>query len=79
MSNKLLEIDQEISCLSLEEQKWLLKRLTQQVNRKITTIIEENNLENKLEIMANDPQIQAEIKLINEEFLVTEMDGIEDL
>jgi hypothetical protein len=29
--------------------------------------------------MANDPQIQAEIAAINEEFAVTDMDGLEGL
>ena len=34
-------------------------------------------LEKKLKEMAKDPEIQAEMKAINEEFLVTEMDGLD--
>ena len=34
------------------------------------------NLETQLREMAEDREIQAEIKAINQEFLVTEMDGL---
>ena len=34
------------------------------------------NLAKKLKEMAEDPEIQAELKAINEEFLTTEMDGL---
>ncbi len=77
MSNKLLEIEQVINSLSLDDQKWLLKRLTQQVNQKMTMIFETDNRQHDLEIMANDPEIKREIASINEEFIVTQMDGID--
>ena len=35
-----------------------------------------NILEKQLEEMAKDPEVMSEIALINEEFLVTEMDGL---
>lgn len=35
--------------------------------------------ENSIKAMANDPEIQAEILTINEEFSITEMDGLTDL
>jgi hypothetical protein len=70
MSNQLLNIQKSINSLSLDEQKSLLKYLTQEINKNIN--------EQQIKIMANDPHIQAEIALINEEFIVTEMDGIDN-
>lgn len=77
MSNKLIEIEQAINSLSLEEQKLLVQRLNKQIKEKTNNIIAKNEIESQLEIMANDPDIQAEIALINQEFLITEMDGID--
>ena len=77
MSNKLLEIEQAINSLSLDEQKWLLNRLSEKVKEKSTKLLEEYDRENQIEIMANDPEIQREIALIDREFIITEMDGID--
>jgi hypothetical protein len=77
MSNQLLEIEKAINSLSLDEQKWLLHRLTEQIQQKSTNILKEDTLKEQLETMANDPDIQAEIALINQEFMITEMDGID--
>ncbi|MGD1808613.1 hypothetical protein ACP6PL_24695 [Dapis sp. BLCC M126] len=77
MSNKLLEIEQAINSLSLDEQKWLLDRLTEKIKQKSTQILAECNRENQIELMGNDPDIQREIALIDQEFLITEMDGID--
>ena len=77
MSNKLLEIEQAINSLSLNEQKWLLNRLTEKVKQNSTKILAESNIKNQIELMANDPDIQREIALINQEFIITEMDGID--
>ncbi len=38
-----------------------------------------SNLTTQLEAMANDPSIQAEIKQIEQEFKITEMDGLTNL
>lgn len=35
-----------------------------------------SDLETQLNVMAKDSEIQSEISAINEEFLVTEMDGL---
>ncbi len=70
MSNQLLQIQKSINSLSLNEQKSLLKYLTEEINKNIN--------EEQLKIMGNDPDIQAEIALINQEFIVTEMDGIDN-
>lgn len=37
-----------------------------------------DDLEAQLIAMANDPDIQREIRAINEEFAVTDRDGLED-
>lgn len=77
MSNKLLEIEEAINSLSLDDKKWLLKRLSEQVNANITAKFQEEELKNQLQMMAKDKQIQREISLINQEFMVTEMDSID--
>ncbi|CAD5944251.1 hypothetical protein NO108_02504 [Planktothrix rubescens] len=38
-----------------------------------------SNLTTQLEAMANDPSIQAEIQQIEQEFKITEIDGLTDL
>lgn len=70
MSNQLLKMKKSIGSLSLDEQKYLLEYLTQEINKNLN--------EEQIKIMANDPEIQAEIALINQEFIITEMDGIDN-
>ncbi|MDJ1170114.1 hypothetical protein PMG71_11805 [Roseofilum sp. BLCC_M154] len=78
-STKLLEIERTIRDLSLEEQQWLLERLTQQVqsqtqkNRKFS---DKAMLKQQLEIMAYDPEIQEELAAIDREFNGIELDGL---
>jgi hypothetical protein len=79
MSNKLLEIQEAINSLSLDDKKYLLKRLTKQLNADFTDTLRDAEFKNQLEMMAKDEQIQTEINLINQEFLTTEMDGIEEI
>jgi len=79
MSPNLLEIERSIRALSLEEQKWLLDRLTRQVRERTHTadkFADAAYMEAQIRAMANDPDIQSEIAAINEEFAVTEMDGL---
>jgi hypothetical protein len=79
MSPNLLEIERSIRALSLEEQQWLLDRLTRQVRERTHTadkFADAAYMEAQIRAMANDPDIQAEIAAINEEFAVTEMDGL---
>ncbi len=66
---KLQELELQISDLSLEEKKWLLKQLSDKIS-------EQSNQE--IEKMASDPEIQAEIRAINDEFISTEMDGLDE-
>ena len=71
----LSDIENGIAKLSLSEQlrlmEYLAKRIRQQTSRS------QGKIEDDLAAMANDPYIQNEIKQINEEFAVTEMDGLE--
>ncbi len=79
VSKKLLEIESSIRSLSLEEQQWLLERIKEQIDErsKIPNKFADNTyLEAQIKAMAEDLDIQAEIAAINEEFAVTEMDGL---
>ena len=82
VSSNLLEIERSIRALSLEEQQWLLKRLTRQVQERALTaakFADAAYMEAQIKAMASDPDIQAEIAAINEEFAGTEMDGLSGL
>lgn len=82
ISPHLLEIERSIRSLSLEEQEWLLERIKRQVQEKKLTaykFIDKKYMNEQLAAMANDLDIQTEIPDINEEFTVTEMDGLEKL
>lgn len=76
----LLELEQSIFTLSLEEQEWLLERITKQIQQKKQTGSRFNDskyMNEQLAAMASDLDIKAEIASINEEFNITEMDGLE--
>ena len=82
VSSNLLEIERSIRALSLEEQQWLLKRLTRQVQERVVTaskFADAAYMEAQIKAMASDPDIQAEIAAINEESAGTEMDGLSGL
>lgn len=74
----LNEIEQKVSQLSHEEQLWLIERLV----RRLREGSNNNNsskpdfFDDQLAAMANDPEIQAELRQINEEFAITEADGL---
>ncbi len=61
---KLKNIESQLSDLSIEEGNWLLEIITKNLRQK------------QIQEMALDLEIQTEIKTINEEFLITEMDGL---
>ncbi|MCY7273023.1 MAG: hypothetical protein LH702_04555 [Phormidesmis sp. CAN_BIN44] len=64
----LLEIERAIHQLSAKEKLWLLERIARQLR-------EPDEVE--LLDMASDPEIQTEITTINQEFALTEMDGLQ--
>jgi hypothetical protein len=70
----LSQIEESIYELSLDEQLWLIERLAQHIRSAITI---QNNIETQLMAMANDPQIQNELQMIEKEFAVAEIDGLE--
>lgn len=81
MSPELLELDRALQNLSLAEQQWLLERLTQQIRDRIQStsqFVGLSSLEKQLEDLASDPDIQKEIKAIEGEFAIAEMDGLEN-
>ncbi|BAY62049.1 hypothetical protein NIES22_21160 [Calothrix brevissima NIES-22] len=80
-SSHLNKIEESISLLSREEQLWLVDRIIH--NLKINTFKELTNIqlesiEQQLANMANDPEVQAELIVINQEFANTEFDGLNE-
>lgn len=82
ISPKLLEIDRSIRNLSLEEQMWLLESLVKNLRQKTNTNsfpLNSQDIEKEMAEMANDNDIQTEIHVIDQEFAITQMDGLEKL
>ncbi len=80
ISLSLQEIERSIRTLSLEEKLWLLERIARQVREKQQTanlFANEKYMQQQLRAMAIDPDIIVEIAAINDEFAVTETDGLE--
>ncbi|MEH2164386.1 MAG: hypothetical protein V7K38_25900 [Nostoc sp.] len=79
-SPHLVKIERELRTLSLEELEWLLELMTRQVQEKkqISDQLTDVKYMNKqLAAMAANLDIQTEIASINNEFVVTEMDGLQ--
>ncbi|TVP62541.1 MAG: hypothetical protein EA343_10690 [Nodularia sp. (in: Bacteria)] len=79
MSSNLREIERDLSGFSLEELEWLLERIQKQMKEKQQTsdiFINMKYMQEQLAAMAIDPDIQTEMSNINQEFIVTEMDGL---
>ncbi len=70
----LSQLEENIYALSLDEQLWLIERLVQHIRN---GMIAKDNIEMQLRAMADDPEIQKELQLIEAEFVVTETDGLE--
>lgn len=80
ISQNLLELEQSIFTLSLEEQQWLLERITKQIQQRKQTgskFTDSKYMNEQLAAMASDLDIKAEIASINKEFNITEIDGLE--
>ncbi|WP_254625752.1 hypothetical protein [Nostoc sp. TCL240-02] len=68
--------------MSLEELEWLLERIAKQVQERKQIVNKFTNVKymnEQLVAMATDLDIQTEINSINNEFSITEMDGLEKL
>ncbi len=64
-SSNLKIITRSIDSLNLTEQLWLLEHIAHQIR-----------IRNELAVMAKDPQIQAELSQIQQEFAATDFDGL---
>lgn len=70
----LSEIEQNILQLSADEQLLLISRVAEKLRGKFDKV---SDFERQIAEMANDPDIQRELKEIEEDFRHTELDGLE--
>ncbi len=70
----LSQLEENIYELSLDEQLWLIERLAHHIRKAVAV---RDTIETQLMAMANDPEIQTELELIEDEFAVAEADGLE--
>lgn len=75
-SSILSEIENKINQLSREEQLWLIERLAYSLRKSTLKEKDQSILEYQLATMAHDPEIQNELKKIDEEFALTESNGL---
>ncbi len=75
----LNEIEKMIDRLSHKEQLWLIEQLAHRLREGSmeNNLPEQTLFKNQLTAMANDPEVQAELQKINQEFAVTEADGLD--
>lgn len=68
----LNEIEQKVSQLSREEQLWLIERLVRRLRESTTNnnFSKQDFFDDQLAAMANDPEIRAELRQIDEEFAI---------
>jgi hypothetical protein len=70
----LSELEAHIDQLSVAEQLALLEYVAQRLRKNLGA---QSNLENELVLMAADPDIQRELREIDEEFASMEVDGLD--
>jgi hypothetical protein len=73
----LAEIEKKIRELSKKEQLWLIEKLAHHLRE--SAFSDQSIIEKQHADMAFDSEIQSELKKINQEFVLTELDGIEKL
>jgi hypothetical protein len=71
-SQALGEIERQVRQLPREDQLWLIERLAHELRRQNTL----KPSSDELQAMADDPEIQRELRAISEEFSPTESDGL---
>lgn len=71
----LSELETHIDELSVAEQLALLEYVARRLRKNLGA---QGNLENELALMSADPDIQRELREINEEFASMEADGLSD-
>ena len=76
MENAVLDrIEADIDQLSLSEQLWLMERLAHRIRQHALPAA--IDIESDLAAMANDPDIQRELRQIEHEFAPTDLDGLD--
>lgn len=78
LSIVLSDLEKQIGLLARHEQLWLAEKLIRRLreNEKNGSAAKTFAFEEQLALMANDPEVQAELRQIDKEFLATEMDGL---
>ena len=78
LSIVLTEIEEKINHLSRQEKLWLIERIARRLQEDVDakTPPTSNDFARQLAAMANDPQIRAELDQIEQEFGITETDGL---
>lgn len=74
-SSMFTQIEESFTRLSRTDQLWLLERLVHYLHE--TTVREQEFGSDQLAAMAADPEVQQELKRIEEEFIFAEADGLE--
>lgn len=69
------QIETDIAQLSLTEQLWLMERLAHRIRQHTLRplVVQDSDLA----AMAADPAIQQELQQIQDEFILTELDGLD--
>ncbi len=73
---RISRLEREITQLPSEEQRWLSDRLSRRLRRNSAKPAED--FESRLATMAADPEVRRELRRIDEDFRVTESDGLGD-
>ncbi len=76
-SVELVSIESKIAQLPKDDQLLLIERLAHRLRK--ADALDDQLLEKELAAMAADPEIRRELAAINEEFAVSESDGLENL
>ncbi len=72
--SNLERIEADVRQLTLAEQAWLMEQLAKSIQEQIRR--QEQSVESQLALMAGDPEVQRELRLIEAEFAGTESDGL---
>ena len=75
MSDSIVaQIEDGFSQLSIHEQLWLIERLVHRVHE--ATLNNRSDLDRQLALMADDPEIQSELRAIEQEFSPAEFGSL---
>jgi competence protein ComEC len=74
-TTELVHIEAAIDQLPFSDQLWLMERLARRLRER--SLQSQGSPERELEEMANDPDIQRELREIEAEFAITEADGLD--